>query len=249
MRENQMIPSEEMNHTEDTKKKTPGKNITTIVAVVIVVQVVLAVLLGIYLFRRSYNDSKNNTSEKIRKDAYNAVYEQTEKANHVSNRVSIVLTDIQEKAELEVLEVESNYIYTEKEVSGLNVWYRIPGTGTFTVDLRMTQFIVDGERLHVLVKAPAPAITQFRENMDGAKKLLYQDDRFLPNGSVREGEGIALRMLSEARVEMIKSLEMNQGYYQAAKESAATLITSMIRALNPKIEGLTIEVVFNDDEV
>ena len=246
MSENLPVQNPETNRQKKKSDEASRKNkILLIAAVVLVVQIILAVIIGKALFRSGYDNSKKSTSAKIRQDAYNTVYDITENANHTSNKVSIALDDIRERSDLEVLEVETNYLYVSDEEDRAKaqlIWYMIPGTGTYTVDLKTTEFLVDNERQHVLVKAPLPVITKFTE--EKARELEYRDDRFIFKGSVGEGEKTARKMLYKAHVEMMKNLEDNTGYLEAAKDSAVRLITSMIKAVNPSLTRLSVTVEF-----
>ena len=225
------------------KKKA---NIKTIITIVVIAQVCLAILVGAFIFKSSYENAKTNTAKQIRETAYNTVYDLTEGANHTSNRAMIALDGIRKEAALEVLEINTSYLYADEEnaAKNLTIWYKIPGIGTFTVDLQMAEFIVDSERQHVLVKAPQPSITQFRE--EHPEELEYRDDRFVINGSIKEGEEIARKMLYQGHVEMMKSLEENKEYLEAAKASAQKLITNIIRSLNPSLKNLSVTVEFAD---
>lgn len=254
MSERNTIQSKEQMPCTSSEEKPVKKNISTIIGIVLAAQVVLAIIVGVLLFRRGYEQSKTGTEAHIRQTAYNSVYGITEQANHVSNDVSISLDGIREKADLEILQVDSSYIYTsDEEDSARNqtIWYRFSGTGTFTIDMRMTEFIVDNERSHVLVKAPEPSITQFSENYDKVEKLLYKDNTVsilgiisLNNGSVQEGEQIAQKMLALSRSKMIKQLEMTPAYYQAAEETGVRIITQLIKSINPDINKITVDVVY-----
>lgn len=234
---------------QDAQKK---RNVKTIVIAVVVIQILLSVLAGAYFFKKAYQNAKTNTTNRIRQSAYDTVYDITEGANHASNRASIYLDQIREKADLEVLQVGTNYLYISDEedrAKNLTIWYEIPGTGTFTVDLTMTEFIVDHERHHVLVKAPLPTITIFREEIDKIQKLEYQDDKPIPDlqGSIQTGETIARKMLDQAHVEMMRELTSNNDYLDAAKDSAQKLITNIIKAINSSISDLTVTVEFNEN--
>lgn len=229
-------------------KKAEKKDVTAIIAAVLAIQIILAIVFGVVLFRRGYQNAKNETVDKIRKEAYDTVYGQTENAYHVSNSVEISLSGIREKADLEVLQVEASYLYItdeEDKERGQTIWFRIPGTGSFTVDMRMAEFIIDNERRYVLVRLPEPAITVFNEDYEHIEKLLFKDG-WISNGSIKEGEEIARKMLTQAHVRMLKRFEMTQAYYSAAKDSAVRLVTNAIKALNPGIPGITVEVVFNE---
>ena len=247
MSENRMIQPSNADQPNNPK---PGKkrDIKTIVMIVVAAQVVLAVLLGVFLFKRSYENGKNNTSDRIRKEAYNTVYEATEQANHVSNRVTVSLEGIREKADLEVLQVESSYIYVSEKGSD-KIWYSIPGAGSFTIDMRMAEFIVDENRHQVHVIAPPPAITKFDERVEDIQELFYKNNRFIGNGSVQEGTQIAQQMMYKAHNQMVKDLELNWSYFQAAEDSAARLIINTIKALNPSIPDIKVIVEFKNGSV
>jgi len=240
------IPPVENNDATDAEPKK--KNIFVIVAVVLVLQLVVAFFIGRWVFKSGYENSKTNTATNIRQGAYNTVYNMTEEEYHLSNRVAISLDGIREKADLEVLSIDTCYLYKsdkEDKERNLILWYKIPGTGTYTVDMRMMEFIADNVRHHVLVKVPEPTITQFKENYGGIKELEYKNTSFFPsNGSIAEGEEIGRKMLAKAHTQMMKEFEMTQAYHQAAQESATKLITLMIKALNPEIPDLTVEIQF-----
>ncbi len=253
MKDENLIQVPETNGTEkkpaqENKEAQKKSNVKTIITIVVVAQVFLAIFAGAYFFKSGYENAKTSTTNKIRQDAYDTVYDLTEGANHTSNRATIMLDGIKEKADLEVLQISTSFLYTSDDAdkaSNLTIWYKIPGTGTFTVDLQMTEFIVDAERHHVLVKAPLPAITKFKE--EKAERLEYKDDRFAPwSGSIQEGEAIARKMLYKAHVEMMKDLEANTEYMEAAKTSTQKLITNIIKALNPSVKDLTVTVEFTN---
>ena len=232
-------------HNEAQKKK----NVKAIISAVVIIQLVLAVFAGFYLFRTGFENEKTNRTKKIREDAYNRAYDATEASYHTSNRAYITLKEIKEKADLEVLQVSSNYLYISDRADqekNLTIWYEIPGTGTYSIDLQMTEFIVDAERNHVLVKAPLPEV-RIRE--EEPKPLEYKDDRLIPiiQGSISEGAEIGRKMLYQARSEMTKELEANAEYAEAAKDSAKKLITNIIKSLNPSIQDLYVTVEFMDN--
>ena len=241
-------PADNKNVAQETNT-AKKKSLIRIILIVVAIQVILAILGGSYLFKSGYQNAKNSTAGKIREGAYNTVYDATEQAYHTSNRVSISLTGLQETADLEVLKIGTSYTYisdNEDKAKAQTVWYQIPGIGTYTVDMKNTEFIVDAERQHVVVNAPYPAITQFKEDYDHIRQLFYKDDRFLDNGSIVEGESLARKMLTIAHVEMMKSLEANKAYNDSAEESARKLITNIIKALNPTMKELTVTVNFGN---
>lgn len=230
--------------TPEEKAQQKKKNVKTIIIIAVIAQLFLGLIAGVYFYRTGYQNAKINTTNKIRQDAYNTVYKQSETSHHTSNRASIMLDGIREKADLDVLEIDTSYIYVsdeEDKARAQTIWYKIPGTGTYSIDLKMTEFIIDNDRQHVLVKAPVPAVTKFSEKK--AQELEYRDDRFIIKGNVAEGETTARKMLFKAHTEMMKGLESNQEYLDAAESSARKLITNIIKSLNPSID-LTVTVEF-----
>lgn len=250
MSENLPVQAPEERQETENKKSEKKKKVTLIISIVVVAQVILAVFAGIYFFKRGYQNAKTNTTETIRREAYNTVYDISEGAHHTSNRALILLDDIHEIAELEVLQISTSDIYISDEEDKSRqqtIWYKMSGTGTYTVNLQMTEFIVDNERQHVLVKAPLPSITKFKEGKP--EELLYHDERFWPsqrNNNVEQGELTAQKMLFKARTAMMKSLESNDAYFEAAKNSAVRLITTMIKSMNPSMKNLKVTVVFDE---
>lgn len=175
-------------------------------------------------------------------------YNFAEARNHVKNRGLISIESIQEKADLEVLKVSDvEYITNEKTEDKVTSWLEVPGTGVFTVNLSMGEFIIDDMRHYVLARVPKPEIKTYNIDINQEKIniLAYQNNHwFFDNGSVDEGESIAQRQLSEAKTKIQEDILSNERYFEIAKSSAESIIKQLIRSLNENIPDIDIEIEF-----
>ena len=73
---------------------------------------------------------------------------------------------------------------------------------------------------------------------------LFKDDFF--NGSISEGVHMTVDMLNEAVYKIKKSLMSNQYIYENAQSVAVSMITNLVKELNPDIPNLIVEVEFMD---
>lgn len=146
---------------------------------------------------------------------------------------------------LEVLNVSDiEFIVQDKERSNGNItsWLEVPGEGTYVVNLQEAEFIIDNERMHVLVRVPEPELTNVRILYGKVDKILFKDDMF--NGSYREGEELAMKQLNEADLLIKKEFAMNQNYYISAQNAARSTIECLVYKMNPGMDNLTVEVEF-----
>ena len=193
----------------------------------------------------SYNQAYETEKEKSYKDKYESYKENAERKHHVSNRVNIYLENIQESQKLEVLKVSDvEYIINDKDDNKGNIvsWLEVPGEGTFVVDLKSGEFVIDNEHNHVSARVPYPELTNVKIDYSNVNKVLFEDDLF--NGSYREGEDLARQQLGEAELLIRKEFTSNQNYYISAQKSAKTIITNLIKQLNPDNAELSVDVEF-----
>lgn len=171
-----------------------------------------------------------------------------EASNHIKNRGYISIESVQEKADLEVLKVSDvEYITNEKEEDKVTSWLEVPGTGVFTVNLAMGEFIVDNERHYVLARVPKPEIKAKNIEIETQKVkiLAYENNRWcFDNGSVEEGEELVLEQLSEAQTKIQEDVQSNERYFEIAKSSAENIIKQLIKSINEDVSNLDIEVEF-----
>lgn len=193
-------------------------------------------------FNAAYNAEKERTYQK----RYNSYKSTVEKKYHVSNRVSIYIENLREEQKLEVLKVSDvEFIIEDKRDNPQNItsWLEVPGEGTFVINLKAGEYIIDNERKHVLIRVPYPELTNVVIDYSGVKKLLFKDNDWF-NGSYREGEELARRQLNNAELLIKKEFISNQNYYLNAQKAAKTTIETLVKQLNPDVLDLTVEVEF-----
>ena len=175
-------------------------------------------------------------------------YNMGEASNHVKNSGTISVESVQEKAELEVLKVSDvEYITNNKSEDKVTSWLEVPGNGVFTVDLSLSEFVVDDARHYVLVRVPKPEIQAENIEIDTQKVkiLAYENNHWVfDNGSVEEGEKLVLNQLSEAQTKIQEDIQSNERYFEIAQTSARNNIKQLIKSLNEDISDLDIEVEF-----
>ncbi|SCX32762.1 Protein of unknown function [Ruminococcaceae bacterium P7] len=175
-------------------------------------------------------------------------YNFAEAHNHVTNRGIINIESIQDKSDLEVLKVSDvEYITNEKTEDKVTSWLEVPGTGVFTVNLSMSEFIIDDVRHYILARVPKPEIKTENIEIESEKVkiLAYQNNHWIfDNGSVDEGEQVAQRQLSEAQTKIQEDVQSNERYFEIAKSSAENIIKQLIKSLNEDVSNLDIEVEF-----
>ena len=163
----------------------------------------------------------------------------------VSNRVSIYIDDLKEEEKLEVLKVSDiEYVIEDAKDNDEKAiaWLEVPGEGTYVIDLKASEFIIDNERAHVLARIPYPELTNVRIIEEDVKLLLFRDNVF--NGSYGAGEDMAREHYREALYLINKEFVSNQNFYLNAKEAAIRSVESLIFQLNPKVKNLIVDVEF-----
>ena len=190
-------------------------------------------------YNLAYIAEKDAAYQKLYKNAFDRAKENY----HVSNTVVISIGNLEETAKLELLKANDVEFITEnrEDNSGhVTAWLEVSGEGTFVVDLKAAEFIIDNERRHVLVRTPKPELTNIE--ITGAKSRLFKDG--ILNGSYGEGVNLALKQRREAALRIQKALISNQYIYNAAQTVARNTITNLVRQFNPDIPDLTVDVAF-----
>jgi len=202
-----------------------------------------AIKIGTEATNLSYKQSKEEVKEEVYQEYYDSSYDYAEKKNHVSDVVAIEIGEIQEQAKLEVLEV-SNVAYVIEDASeneeNITSWLEVTGTGTFTVDLTLSEFLVDNERHSVIVRIPEPKLTNFR--LDAPKQLKWEND--ILNDSIKKGEELARKDLIKGEQLLKAEFNTSQLFFSNARNSAESLIENLVKDLNPSVPDLTVEVEF-----
>ena len=210
--------------------------------------------------QRTYHSAKDTAKQETEESFYNAVFELSESAHHLSNDITIQIQGITEIRNLEVLNVflTDYQIWPEQETSGgvldivvdpligdAEAWIRFNGIGTFTIDLQNTDFILDEQRKAMLVRVPSPVMEQILIQQD-EDDVLYTSSAGLFNNASDTGQQLVLSLTQKAQQDMTAKARSNPEYYAQAKASAEKTIIQLIKNLNPDLPDLTVEVEFID---
>ena len=248
---NEIENNPQNNYSKNRREEKHYKRIVVIIILTIVFGTLTKILfdrmirVGATYLADSYNHSYETEKEETYKKKYESYKENAERKHHVSNRVNIYLENIQESQKLEVLKVSDvEYIINNKEDNKGNIvsWLEVPGEGTFVVDLKAGEYVIDNEHNHVSVRVPYPELTNVKIDYSNVNKILFKDDLF--NGSYKEGEDLARQQLGEPELLIRKEFTSNQNYYISAQNSARTIISNLIKQLNPDNSELSVDVEF-----
>ncbi len=101
-------------------------------------------------FNNAYNEAMAQTYDNF----YQAAYNYCEEQNHVSNSATISIGSIKEENALEVLSVSENWIKisdSSQDSNRTTRWVEFTGTGVYTVDMSLSEFIIDDYNKFILV--------------------------------------------------------------------------------------------------
>lgn len=197
-------------------------------------------------YNTAYDTTKNSTYEKYRQAGHDAGYENY----HVKNEVDIYVGDIQECSNLEIMKVSDfDYATSNKSENSekIDSVFEVTVTGTYCVNMQLSEFIIDNKNKIVTVRVLNPALTNFTSKYE----MLYFSKNgtildIFDNGNYREGEDFAIQQLTECKAEIMHSLEYNQENNRNAEESARSVLTNIIKRLNPEIPDLKVYIEFSN---
>lgn len=249
--------------TEIEQKSSPPKKainkrkITAIVCAVVTV-VAIAVILALRYaavkiesdsIRSSYRENYKSSYDEALNRSYQYWYDKNFEKYKVSNRVSITVDSIRTEEKLEVLKVSDVEYVIRSEGEGesrYDVWLEVSGIGTYTVNLRASEFITDNEHSYVLVRIPEPVLTDFDIDREHVQVLQFSGGILtgILNGSYIKGVGMAQADVNKGYNMVKESLTNNPDYKNQAKESACEIIKRLVRSLNSQVEDLRVDVKF-----
>lgn len=187
-------------------------------------------------FDTTYNDTKQETYDGFKQKAFNYY----EAKNHVSNRATITIGNIKEENSLEVLSVSESWIKIndgKKSDDNTTRWIEFSATGIYTVDMTMSQFIIDDNKGYVLVKLQTPQLTQFAlDTSPVVKNFNYEEGMLRINGNYDNGVKMHLEDRAEAYQVLKERISGKDEDLTAAKASTETLIRTFIRSVNPELD-------------
>ena len=210
----------------------------------------------------AFSTAKAATEQKVYDKFYDYSRKKAEEAHHVSNNISISIGDLSSVQNLEVLRVSDvDYQITKPEdknwldsiLSGFSdffeeemvSWLEVPGSGVFTVNLKIGEFIVDEIHQYVLIRVPNPKLTQFSVDYENVEVLLFDKGGVLKD-TAKCGVDKAKEQLQNAEVTLVDKITSNQDSYERARASTEKMLISLVKQLNPQLPELTVEVEFID---
>lgn len=230
-------------------KKGTGPTVAIVISIIMIFATVLifmdTISNGASALADSYSNAYNEQKEATYQEKYDAYKNSAEEKFRVSNRVSIYVGNLKEEEKLEVLKVSDvEFIIDDRSNNEGHVisWLEVPGEGTYIVDLKAGEYVVDNERSHVLVRVPYPELTNITIDYANVQKILFKDDFF--NGSYKEGEELARQQLSQAELLIKKEFASNQNFYLNAQAAAVSTIETLVKQLNPEVDNLVVDVEF-----
>lgn len=207
-------------------------------------------LISIRVLTSATSSSFSTELEREKEDTYQDIYqwafERAERENHVMNVVSISLEGVRETSNLEILRVsDTEYVIEKAENNAQNIesWIRIDGTGIFTVDLSLGEFITDSEQKYVLARVPAPVLTDVKNDVP---QLIFSRNDFW-NDSYEAGESLTREQIAKGEAALRNKMTTNQFFRESADQAAKQFISSFIKKLNPDIPDLIVDVEFLDE--
>lgn len=224
----------------DFIRTLPPNTKALVLNVILLLATVLVFVLGLQNLQKAYHSAEQSAYEGI----YQTAYDMAEARNHVSNYVVISVEHAKEVSRLEVLTVSGSefVIKNADKTSKITSWLEVQGTGVFTIDLSMGEFIVDSERHHVLVRIPKPMLTECK--LSGTGKQFWKDGRIISNGSVAKGVRLSQAQMREGRLALEASMMQNRAFYNAAQEAAKRAVESLIQQWNPNVPDLCVRIEF-----
>lgn len=212
--------------------------------------------------KNAYDKAQENAQKQTYRTIYDYVYDLTYPKYLVKNQATISVDKLREESKLEVLEV-NDAIY---EIAGNDgpkdknlltnllgivngsptVWLEIPGKSTYTVNMKLAEFIVDDSSHYVLIRIPKPEPDEASIYAPDIKLLYSKEGGFFRN-SVKDGVDLVNGSISDAQLRIRLDIENNQMFAKSAEESARSVLTGLVKKLNTDIPDLTVEIEFIND--
>ena len=246
-----------------TKKSSKSKKKRPSLALILTLASIVLLFLSVFLVRTGIRNGAKVLADKY-SDNYKAehdkVYEniteywrkKIEDANKTKNYQSISIASVKEKADLEVL-IISEVVYEienkEDNKYHLTRWAQFPGTCTYTVNLKASEFITDTTRNTVTVRIPH-IVSNIQINENKVEQLFSKNDSdvisttFTKADVIKAEEDLVDRQLRDAYVDIRKKFQEEPYYEKQAKEAAVKVIEKLIRDLNPGNDTLQVLVEF-----
>lgn len=194
-------------------------------------------------FSTAYDDTRQKTYDQFKQKAYDYFEEQ----NHVSNRATLTVGNIKDENALEVLSVGDSWVkISEPDEDKATRWVEFNATGVYTVDMSVSEFIIDDYNNYILVKLKTPQLSHIALDNANTKAYLYKYEKGFFNGNYDSGVEMMLNDRAEALDKLTEQLESNDANLARAKTSAENLIRAFIKNVNPgmDLKDSDIQIIF-----
>lgn len=234
-------------------------------AILILLILILAkstIEIGTESVKQSYQDAKDKASDEAYDNFYNKGYKDGWDTYHVTNKAVIDIGQIQAESKLEVLTVydvayevprddkSDNLISKLTNVikTPLQTWLEVPVKGTFVINMKMAEFVVDEARQYVLIRVLPPEIDDKTFGIDGENvKLLYVEQGGILKDDAKSGVERIRGQLDDAKRRIRLKVENDQSTRQSAKKSTVKILTALVKKMNSDIPDLQVEIQFIDE--
>ena len=197
-------------------------------------------------FATAYDETKQKTYDQFKQKAFDYF----EAKNHVSNQATLTIGNIKEENSLEVLSVSDSWVKIsepDKDEDKTTRWVEFNATGVYTVDMSVSEFIIDDYNNYILVKLKTPQLSHIALDTN-TKAYLYKYEKgfFELNGDYDSGVKMMLNDRAEALDKLTEQLESNDANLARAKTSTENLIRTFIKNVNPgmNLKDSDIQIVF-----
>ena len=198
-------------------------------------------------FSTAYDETRQKTYDQFRQKAF----AHFEKKSHVSNRAKLTIGNIKEENSLEVLSVSDSWVKIsepDEDADKTTRWMEFNATGVYTIDMSVSEFIIDDYNNYILVKLKTPQLSHIALDDANTKSYLYKYKKgfFELNGNYDSGVKMMLNDRAEALDKLTEQLESNDANLARAKTSAENLIRAFIKNVNPKmnLKDSDIQIIF-----
>lgn len=227
--------------SKKSHKQAKSKKTTLIMVAITVLLFLLCIILLVISFtiktdatRTAYINTKTEFENAAYEEMGKTLYNLGEQRYHTSNKIGISIDGIKKVYSLETLEVTEidYYIHSGDKDIKSEAWYKIIGTGVFTINMSLAEIIVDEERNYILIRVPEPTINSDDFN------VTVQEFHFEANifEGVASGEGIAEKAEKEGYKNIKAKILSNQDYFNCAKNSAESQLIDLAKKCNPNLD-------------
>lgn len=219
---------------------------------------------------REFESAMTTAHDETYDKFYRLAYDIAEKRSHAANEILINVDGIRETETLEVLDVSASdvkeYRFDNELTKPANlfldmisfvtgtqttsappqavVWLEGSCIGTYEIDLKASEVIVDNANKYILVRLPSPSLKFISHDFE--IKYFNNGTKILSkplNGSTQRGLDAAIHDTVDMTSHLHDMLN-DRDQSDLAREQAKTLIENLIGSLNSDIPDLKVEVIF-----